>query len=488
MKTLVIDPPSEKQKLFLKADTKYIAFGGARGGGKSWAVRTKAKLLALYYPSIKILIIRRTYPELINNHINILIPELNGIARYNKSEKVFNFENGSIIKMGYCSNDADLLQYQGSEWDIIFLDEATNLSEYQMKTIAACLRGTNGRPKRIYYTCNPSGQGLQYIKRIFIDRNFDETEDPSEYTFIQSLVTDNKILMETQPDYIKQLEALPPKLRDAWLYGDWNTLEGQFFEEFTDDPEHYADRQNTHVIDPFMPPAFWSCYMSMDWGYSKPFSVGWWAVDTDGRAYRILEWYGCQKDENGESIPNEGLKLTADEVFREIHRIEVEHPYLKGRKITRVADPAMWDAQYGESLAETASKYGVLLSPADHKRMTGWMQMHHRLAFDENGMPMMYIFKTCSDFIRTIPLLQYDEYKVEDLDTEGEDHAADEARYFCMARPLVPRVAPTADPLMTSPLHTVFGLTHKDLSRGAQIERMRVIGDTNGNQQTEHEP
>jgi hypothetical protein len=469
MKTLVIDPPSEKQKLFLKADTKYIAFGGARGGGKSWGVRTKAKLMALNYPGIKILIIRRTYPELINNHINILIPELNGIARYNKSEKVFNFENGSIIKMGYCSNDADLLQYQGSEWDIIFLDEATNLSEYQMKTIAACLRGTNGLPKRIYYTCNPSGQGLQYIKRLFIDRNFDETEDPSEYTFIQSLVTDNKILMQTQQDYIKQLEALPPKLRDAWLYGDWNTLEGQFFEEFTDKPEHYQDHVFTHVIDPFEIPASWKIYRSFDWGYAKPFSCGWWAIDYDGVAYRILELYGCTR------TANEGVKWTPDKVFDEIHRIETEHRWLRGKQIIGVADPAIWNSETGESIAETAAKHGVFFSKGDHERLPGWMQMHYRMAFDENGYAMMYIFKTCKAFIRTIPLLCYDEHKPEDLDTDFEDHVADETRYFCMARPIEPRMKAAPDPYYQNPAYTILDIAKEDIGKKPIRQKMEII-------------
>ena len=170
MTELTISPPSEKQTAFLKARTKHVGFGGARGGGKSWAVRTKAKLLALRFPGIKILIIRRTYPELLNNHINILMPELKGAARYNKSEKVFNFACGSTIKLGYCANDGDLLQYQGTEYDVIFFDEATQLTAYQMKTITACLRGVNSFPKRVYYTCNPGGVGHQYIKRIFIDR------------------------------------------------------------------------------------------------------------------------------------------------------------------------------------------------------------------------------------------------------------------------------------------------------------------------------
>lgn len=470
MRQLTIDPPSEKQKMFLTANTKHIAFGGARGGGKSWAVRTKAKLMALRYKGIKILIVRRTYPELINNHINVMIPELHGIARYNKSEKVFNFENGSIIKFQYCSNDGDLQQLQGSEWDVIFLDEATQLSEYQMKTISACLRGVNDYPKRIYYTCNPGGQGHQFIRRIFVDRRYEDGEDPQDYTFIQSLVTDNKVLMETQPDYIKQLEALPPKLREAWLYGSWDVYEGQFFEEFADKPEHYMDRQWTHVIEPFEIPDNWTIYRSFDWGYNHPFACHWSAIDPDGVIYVILELYGCTK------TPNEGVKWIPQKVFGEIHRIECEHRWLKGKNIIGVADPAIWDAQYGESIAETASKNGVYFSKGDHERLAGWLQMHYRLAFDENGYPMMYVFRNCKGFIRTIPLLMYDEHKPEDIDTDGEDHIADEIRYLCMARPIKPRMKAEPDPYYSSPQSMFLDIPKEDIMAAPKrVACMEVI-------------
>lgn len=379
-------------------------------------MRTKAKLLAFRYAGIKILIVRRTYPELINNHINIMRGELTGIAKYYDKDKVLKFGNGSTINFMYCAKDGDLDRLQGTEYDIIFLDEATQLSEFQMKTITACLRGVNEFPKRVYYTCNPGGQGHHYIKRIFIDKAYNDGEVPEDYTFIQSLVTDNKVLMESQPDYIKQLEALPPKLREAWLYGSWSIFEGQFFEDFYDFPEHYIDRVGTHVIEPFEIPEDWTIYRSFDWGYNHPFSCGWWAVDHDGVAYRILELYGCT------STPNEGLKWTPPKVFSEIHRIETEHRWLAGKKIIGVADPAIWDAEMGESIADVAAKHQVFFMPGDHKRIAGWMQVHYRLSFDENGYPMMYIFRNCKAFIRTMPLLMYDEHKPEDLDTDGEDH------------------------------------------------------------------
>jgi hypothetical protein len=444
--------PSERQALLLKAKQKYIIFGGARGGGKSWAVRWKAVLMAEHYAGIKILVMRRSYPELVANHINPLKMLLHGFARYNGTEHEFRFPNGSTIKFMYCSRDDDLLNIQGHEYDIICIDEATQMTEYQIKTIGACVRGVNNFPKRLYMTCNPGGKGHQYIKRLK-EGKFREGENPEEYTFIQSLVTDNKALMREQPDYIQQLEALPPKMRDAWLYGNWDIYEGQFFEEFIDDPERYQDKHYTHVIDGFSPPLGWKIYRSFDWGFRHPFSCAWWAVDYDGVAYRILELYGCRKDRNKQVIPNEGVKWNDDVIFSEIAKMEREHPWLAGRRIQGVADPSIWAGEEtGLSHKDIAEKYGVYFEKGNNDRIPGWMQCHYRLAFDENGLPMMYVFKNCEAFIRTIPLLCYDEHKAEDLDTDGEDHVADEWRYFCMMNPIKPRKNVEPNVPMNDPL------------------------------------
>jgi phage terminase large subunit len=455
---------SDKQYKFLSASRKHVGFGGARGGGKSWSVRTKAKILAATYKGIKILIVRRTFPELVNNHINQLIDELNGLAKYNKTEKVFKFPNGSTIKFGYCNNDNDLLQYQGAEFDVIFLDEATQLQEMWIKKITACLRGVNDFPKHIYYTCNPGGASHGYFKRLFIDKQYEAGEDPEDYDFIQALVTDNKALMASQPDYIKQLEALPPKLREAWLYGRWDIFEGQFFEDFrtTPDIQKCADagitpeealqqHRWTHVIEPFDlsvgEKRGWHIMRSYDFGYNKPFSLGYWAVDYDGVLYRIMEMYGCTQ------TPDEGVKWSPDEQFKRISEFERQHPWLKGRKIVdSVADPAIWDQSRGESIAETAAKYGIYFTPGDNNRIPGWMQVHYRLQFDENGYSRMYVFNNCKAFIRTMPLMMYSETHPEDLDTKLEDHCPDEVRYMCMSRPISPIIPVEPKKIVSDPL------------------------------------
>lgn len=432
---LTFPSPNEKQLLFFRDRHRYVAFGGARGGGKSWAVRVKAALLAVRWPGITVLIVRRTYPELRSNHIEPiqkLLPK--ELARYHDGRKEHVFINGSVIRYRYCDGEKDMARYQGTEADVIFIDEATQFDEKVFRMFAACLRGVNGFPKRMYLTCNPGGRGHAWVKRLFVDRRFQPGEDPEEYSFIRALVSDNRALMREQPQYVRQLETLPPKLREAWLYGRWDIFDGQFFEEFTDRVN--AERRFTHVIEPFVPPRSWKRFRSFDFGYARPFSFGWWAMDPDGRLYRILELYGCTER------PDEGVKWSVDRIFAEARRIEDEHPYLRGLPIEGVADPAIWESSRGPSIADIAARHAIYFRRGDNKRIPGWMQMHRRLAFDAEGYPMLYVFSTCKAFIRTVPALVYSTSRPEDLDTTQEDHVADETRYLCMMDPLPPTDEP----------------------------------------------
>lgn len=470
---LEINMPSERQALFLEDKHNIVAFGGARGGGKSWAVRVKAVLLCFKHPGIKVMIIRKTYPELQENHIIPLCTMLKcyhsnpkeRLAKYNDSKKHITFPNGSRIIFRYCEDDRDALRFQGTEVDVLFVDEATQQSEARMDMLRACVRGVNDFPKRIYYTCNPGGEGHGWVKRLFIDKNYKKGEHPEDYSFIRSMVTDNKALMEANPDYLKKLEALPPKLRRAWLEGDWNIFEGQFFEDLRlvpdgnmchkagiSEAEALKQRRYTHVIEPFDlnkgECRGWNIMRSYDFGYHKPFSLAYWAIDYDGTLYRILEYYGCT------DTPNEGVRWSPDEQFSRIRAFENEHPWLKSRKIVdSIADPSIWDASRGESIARTASKYGIYFTPGDNQRIPGWMQVHYRLQFDENGYPRMYIFNTCKAFIRTMPLMMYSETRPEDLDTKLEDHVADEVRYMCMSHPIKPIIPEEETVIINDPLN-----------------------------------
>lgn len=471
MKRLEIPEPSAKQWLFLRDRHKYVCYGGARGGGKSWGVRVKAILLCENYAGIKVMIVRRSYPELYANHIKPLSEMLrcgsenDALARYNDQRKEIAFPNGSRIIFRYCERERDADRFQGTEVDVLFVDEATHQTESVMAKLTACVRGVNDFPKRVYYTCNPGNVGHEWVKRLFIDRHYKDGESPEEYSFIQAGVRDNVALMKAQPGYIKQLEALPAKQRAAWLDGDWDVFEGAFFDDFRVTPDIKAARAAGCDLSPeemrqqhkwvHVIPAFdinagasrgWNIIRSYDFGYAKPFSCAWWAVDYEGVLYRILEWYGCT------DTPNEGIRYTPEQQFAEIARIEREHPWLKGKRIDGVADPSIWDASRGESIAETAAKYRVWFSPGDNERIPGWMQCHYRLQFDNEGYARMYVFDTCEAFIRTVPLMQHSVHKPEDLDTTQEDHVCDEWRYTCMSRPIAPLVKkenahPMIDPL-----------------------------------------
>ena len=443
--------PNEKQKLFLRDHHRHVGYGGARGGGKSWAIRAKAVRLALYHPGITMMIVRRTYPELIANHIKPLRSLLHcgtkdEAAVYNDGRKELRFRNGSEILFGYAQNDSDIERYQGTELDVLFLDEATMLTEEQIKKLNACVRGVNGFPKRTYYTMNPGGRGHSYIKRIFIDRDYVHGEKPEDYSFIQALVYDNSALMKTNPDYVAELESLPEALRRAWLEGDWDSFIGQVFSEWRSNSDGYFSRRWSHVIEDFPIDASCKIYRGFDFGYSKPFAVVWIAVDHYGRMFLFKEYYGCTRQ------ADTGVQMHPREIAQKIREIEKTDPNLAGRKIYGIADPAIWQMTTGESIADMMEKEGVYFSKGDHTRLAGLMQMHYRLAFDGDGFPMLYVCKSCRNTIRTLPTLIYDERHPEDVDTTMEDHLYDAIRYVLMESPLNPRRSEIWTPPQEDPL------------------------------------
>lgn len=447
--------PYPKQIEFFKLRNKFIAYGGARGGGKSWAARRKALMLALNhdYRGIQILLLRRRYSDVYENHVYPLLGEIGAVVKYNDKTKSFDFPWGSRIIFGYCDNERDIMQYQGKAFDVIFVEEATQFTEFMLTVLTESLRPAGfmfnyaGFTPRMYFTCNPGGAGHAYIKRLFIDKEFRGKEKASNYAFVPSTVFENDFIMQNDPTYVEILENLPEQRKKAMLYGDWNVFEGQFFTEFRDVKTHYFDRLETHVIGAFPVPEDWVRYRVMDWGYSKPFSIGWYAVDTNGIAYRYREWYGC----TGE--PDVGLRMTPEEVATHIREVEKElEP--EGVHIRGIADPAVFSSDTGKSIAETFSGKGVYFDRADNSRLSGWQQMRERLKFDKDGAPKLYFFHNNKHAIRTLPKLMHDTHKVEDLDTTQEDHIADEIRYFCMSRPIKTSISIIRDLPECSPLET----------------------------------
>lgn len=339
----------------------------------------------------------------------------------------------------------------GYAYDFIAFDELTHFTWEEYSYLFSRNR-PNGPGTRVYIrsTANPGGVGHGWVKERFITaappmrtiredavvRFPDGHEEHRQKSriFVPSTVFDNKILLKNDDSYLTRLASMPEAEKNALLYGDWDTFSGQVFTEWRNDSEHYRDRINTHVIAPFHVPKEWPIWCAMDWGYSRPFAIGWFAVDQDRRLYHIREYYGCT------GTPNEGVKMEPTAVAREMKRIEAEDPNLKGRSIFRVGDPAIWGTQGTESIGALFERERVYFEKGDNARIDGKMQLHNRFAFDENGVPMLYIFDTCKNFIRTVPNLVYDEKDVEDVNTEQEDHIYDMTRYVCMENPIAARV------------------------------------------------
>lgn len=407
-KTLVIEPPNDKQKLFFLAEQRFVAYGGARGGGKSWAVRRKAELMALNYPGIKILFLRRVLKDLRENHLGELLSDLAGIAKYNDQDAKFSFYNGSTIKLGYCDAERDADRYQGQEYDVIFMDEATQFTEVQFVKILSANRGANSFPKRFYLTCNPGGVGHAWVKRLFIDRDYREKEKPEDYAFIQAKLTDNKVLMEKDPGYGDMLDRLPPDIRAAWRDGNWDIFLGQYFPEFG---EH-------HVEDMQRPPKSWARYAALDYGLDAlAFYMA--AMEPNGRVHVYREIYAVGR------LIREAAKMVKAGAGEELGMV--------------YAPPDLWNRRQdtGKSVADIFAEEGVYLVRVSNDRVTGWLEVKEKLQPTEDGRPGLVIDKSCRELIKSFPYLLVDDKNPGDVANEPHEytHGPDAIRYLLAGRP-----------------------------------------------------
>lgn len=443
-------PQSGPQKALVDCPLPEIFFGGARGGGKTdgvlgkWAIKERR-----YGEHFNAIMFRRTTvssEDAIERSKQIYKP-MGG--KLNESKLIWRMPNGGKVSFAYLDKVSDADEYQGRNVTDAWVEEAGQYPDpTPIDRLFGVLRSAQGVPVQLLLTANPGGAGQQWIAQRYglipfpphpkiVSR---ELEDGSIHrsAVIPSRIQDNRILLDSDPNYLSRLQMVGGRaLVKAWLEGDWSAIEGAFFDE-------WAERR--HVVEPFEIPSHWMRFRSGDWGSARPFSIGWWAIVSDdflhpvngiwlprGAMVRYREWYGVQKGK-----PNKGLKLTAEEVADGIAMREGTEEIQYG-----VLDPAAFAEDGGPSIAQRMAIKKIHWRRADNKRvaqrgaMGGWDIMRQRLKGDEDGRAMIFAFSTCLDSIRTIPALQHDETKPEDLDTDMEDHAADEWRYACMSRPWI---------------------------------------------------
>jgi hypothetical protein len=439
-------PHAGPQQQFLTRTEFEVLMGGAAGPGKTDCL-VAAATRHVAHPTYHGLLIRRTFPqlqEIIDRCFN-LYPLIGGI--YRSTDKRWRFPSGAVIDLGHMQHENDKYNYQGKEYHFIGIDELTQFSSSQYTYLFSRLRTTEVEiPVQILSTTNPGGIGHNWVKERFQpdSRQFKTYHDPRSglsRVFIPATVEDNPTLFDNDPMYLSRLEALPEIEKKRLRYGIWDAFEGQVFTELS---------QLLHGCGPFDIPPEWPKYCVLDWGYAKPFSVGWYALDHDGILYRYREWYGCKREELGESEGTDmGLRLQAWEVAEGILKRE------NGETIKhRIADPSIWHPRpesrraesHGMTIFEDFANHKVYFTKADNDRLHGKLQVHKRLKLDsvidtETGEvlsddPQVQIFSTCKGFWRTIPEMYENSKNPDDVDTDQEDHIYDEFRYMCMARPV----------------------------------------------------
>ena len=455
----------DKQLLAFNSPATEILYGGAAGGGKSHLMRIAAVVWCSMIPGLQVYLFRRLRDDLIKNHMEGPSGFRAMLAGWVECgfcviiEDQIRFWNGSKIYLCHCKDEAHRFKYQGAEIHVLIIDELTHFTDriYRFLRNRVRMVGITLPPQyegmfpRILAGANPGGVGHQFVKQTWIDgaqplKVYRAANDEGGMLrqFIPARLEDNPSMAEQDPGYEARLMGLGSEsLVRAMREGDWDIIEGAFFDCFV---------RGKHVCKPFKIPKNWTKFRAGDWGSAKPGCYGWYAVveddflTPDGRVLprgclvKYREWYQVASDKQGKFKANVGLKMPASAVGQEIRRREVGDNISYG-----VLDPACFTVNGGQSIAEMmqAEGKGVTFRPADNARvaqrgaMSGWDQVRGRLMGDADGRPMLVFFDTCIHTVRTLPALQHDEDKPEDLDTSAEDHAADETRYGCMSRPWI---------------------------------------------------
>ncbi len=453
---------TEKQERFISSSAFETLFGGAAGGGKSYGQLIDAFLYALKYKKSKQIIFRKTFPDLEKSIIRVsleLYPR--EIATYTSNKHIWAFKNGSIIDFGYIDNENDVYQYQSAEYDVIRFDELTHFTEYMYTYMISRCRGANNYPKAIKSSTNPGGIGHTWVKERFIDigepnkvhecKLLPDSNSISTRIFIPSLVTDNKFMLEYDPQYIERLDNLPEKERKALKYGDWDIYDGMFFPEF---------KRTLHVIEPFLIPKEWNKYIAIDYGLDM-FAVVFVAVSEKKKAY----------------------------VYKEIHKsnlivsdaCQMLKSYMRGETYKGIYAPRdLWNRNRdtGKSTAELFYEGGIMLELASSDRIGGWLNVKEwikpkKARNEQTGKIYidsdLKIFSNCLNLIRCLPQLQHDEKNPNDVATEPHDitHITDALRYFCISRP--------QPPIINKTIEQVFNFEEERIKRYDYGDTIKVV-------------
>jgi phage terminase large subunit len=420
-----------KQRLFAESieRTPVTLFGGAKGGGKSAGLRKIFLARRFQYANSVGAIFRKTYPELEANHIRPMFEEYPALrAYYNESKKLLTLPNNSVLQFCHASSEKDLDLYQGREYNDLGIEEAGQWTETMFRRLMGSNRSSKpGVPARAALTANPGGTGHKWLKRLFIERRFNERERPEDYAFIQALVRDNAALLENDPDYVRRLEAEPSEvLRRAYLYGDWDVFAGQFFGEI---------KREVHFIPPFNIPIHWNRFGAYDFGFNHPAAFGWFAVDEDGTVYLYRELVRAQM-----RVDQFAAALTKYPETKDIPIYAGWDCWVQKGIIKEGTPP---------TIADEFANHGLFLKKAVIDRIQGAAQLRKYLAWQDlpNGRnkPRLYIFNTCPVTFDCLTRVEHNPDRVEDVlkvdaydgDPMTGDDAYDMIRMGLMSRPII---------------------------------------------------